>query len=89
MTASNPFTNPIPLPDLHGSEQSDSAAPPMGQEEEKLISRAHLNEEQRRIRDKFEEKQREEAKKRIKEDRMMKKKVKSELLIFTCSNEPS
>ena len=46
-----------------------------GDIEDKVVSRAHLNEEQRKIRDRFEEKQREEAKRMAKEERLAKKRV--------------
>ncbi len=73
---SNPFVNPVPIipsddASAGGIDQSQD-----GEEESKVVSRLHLRDDQRVIKEKFEQKQREEAKKRAIEEKKAQKKVR-------------
>ncbi|XP_071102600.1 uncharacterized protein [Haliotis cracherodii] len=83
--SSNPFVNPISLPepsakpDTTGQAASSSAAGKQ-EAEDLVVSRLHLTSQQRKVKNKFEERVREEAQKQAKEEKMKAKQERARIL---------
>ena len=73
---SNPF---VPA----SSDMPDTASSAMETDEDQIVSRSHLSDKQHQIKRNFEEKQRQEAKKRATEDKRNQKLVNYILKTFT------
>ena len=63
-------------------EDVDDVATP---EDDGIISRCHMNEEQRRIKERFQEKQREEARKSAQQDKLAQKRVSLKQIVVNMT----
>ena len=73
MIGSNPFSNPQVVSPVNQFTSAASSA--SVEEEEKLVSRMHLDEQQRKIKNQFEEHERSKAQREAKEEKLAQKKV--------------